>query len=200
MVSCGMDVSRARTVPGPLSALQKIGKYELIKELGKGATSVGVPGLRPVPEPPGRHQGGVSRGARRQGARQALPQALHHRGVARRQAFPSPHRRHLRRGGGRGGELHRDGVRGRHHARAVHAPRHPAAGAAHRRNHLQVRAGAGVRVQPGRHPPRHQARQHPSCGRIGHQDLGFRRGVDARPRKPPRCPASARRPTCRRSR
>ncbi len=35
-----MDVSRASTVPGPLSSLQKIGKYELIKELGKGATSV----------------------------------------------------------------------------------------------------------------------------------------------------------------
>ena len=35
-----MDVSRDRTVSGSLSALQKIGKYELIKELGKGATSV----------------------------------------------------------------------------------------------------------------------------------------------------------------
>ena len=35
-----MDVSRARTVPGSLSAPQKIGKYELIKELGKGATSM----------------------------------------------------------------------------------------------------------------------------------------------------------------
>ena len=34
-----MDVSRDRTVSGSLSALQKIGKYELIKELGKGATS-----------------------------------------------------------------------------------------------------------------------------------------------------------------
>jgi serine/threonine protein kinase len=35
-----MDVSRARTVLGSPSAPQKIGKYELIKELGKGATSV----------------------------------------------------------------------------------------------------------------------------------------------------------------
>jgi serine/threonine protein kinase len=35
-----MDISRARTFPGSLSAPQKIGKYELIKELGKGATSM----------------------------------------------------------------------------------------------------------------------------------------------------------------
>lgn len=39
MVSCSMDVSRARTVPNLTSALPKIGKYEVIKELGKGATS-----------------------------------------------------------------------------------------------------------------------------------------------------------------
>ena len=39
MVSCSMDVSRARTVPGLSSALPKIGKYEVIRVLGKGATS-----------------------------------------------------------------------------------------------------------------------------------------------------------------
>jgi serine/threonine protein kinase len=39
MVSCSMDFSRARTVPNLTSALPKIGKYEVIKELGKGATS-----------------------------------------------------------------------------------------------------------------------------------------------------------------
>jgi serine/threonine protein kinase len=34
-----MDFSRAATVPGLPSVLEKIGKYEVIKELGKGATS-----------------------------------------------------------------------------------------------------------------------------------------------------------------
>src|SRR5688572_2479776 len=34
-----MDFSRAATVPGLPAVLEKIGKYEVIKELGKGATS-----------------------------------------------------------------------------------------------------------------------------------------------------------------
>src|SRR5687767_4157703 len=34
-----MDFSRVATVPGLPSVLEKIGKYEVIKELGKGATS-----------------------------------------------------------------------------------------------------------------------------------------------------------------
>jgi eukaryotic-like serine/threonine-protein kinase len=39
MVSCGMEISRATTVSGLTSVPQKIGKYEVIRELGKGATS-----------------------------------------------------------------------------------------------------------------------------------------------------------------
>ena len=38
MVSCCMDISRT-TVPGLPAVLEKVGKYEIIKELGKGATS-----------------------------------------------------------------------------------------------------------------------------------------------------------------
>src|SRR4249920_77495 len=38
MVSCCMDQSRT-TVPGVSSVPQKVGKYEIIKEIGKGATS-----------------------------------------------------------------------------------------------------------------------------------------------------------------
>ncbi len=39
MVLCYMDFSRAATVHGLPAHLEKIGKYEIIKELGKGATS-----------------------------------------------------------------------------------------------------------------------------------------------------------------
>ena len=39
MVSCGMEISRATTVPGLAPVPQKIGKYEVIREIGKGATS-----------------------------------------------------------------------------------------------------------------------------------------------------------------
>jgi serine/threonine protein kinase len=39
MVSCGMEISRATTVSGLTVVPQKIGKYEIISELGKGATS-----------------------------------------------------------------------------------------------------------------------------------------------------------------
>ena len=39
MVLCRMDFSRAATVPGLPAVLEKIGKYEIIKPLGKGATS-----------------------------------------------------------------------------------------------------------------------------------------------------------------
>jgi serine/threonine protein kinase len=39
MVSCGMENARAMTVSGPGPLPQKIGKYEVISELGKGATS-----------------------------------------------------------------------------------------------------------------------------------------------------------------
>src|SRR5258706_11629254 len=38
MVSCCMDLSRT-TVPGLPSVLEKVGKYEIINEIGKGATS-----------------------------------------------------------------------------------------------------------------------------------------------------------------
>jgi len=40
MVLCAMDFSRNKTVPGLPASLQQIGKYEVIKELGKGATGV----------------------------------------------------------------------------------------------------------------------------------------------------------------
>ena len=39
MVSCGMEISRATTASGLTAVPQKIGKYEVISELGKGATS-----------------------------------------------------------------------------------------------------------------------------------------------------------------
>ncbi len=39
MVSCGMEISRATTASGLTAVPQKIGKYEIISELGKGATS-----------------------------------------------------------------------------------------------------------------------------------------------------------------
>ena len=39
MVSCGMEISRATLVSGPVPVPQKIGKYEIIREIGKGATS-----------------------------------------------------------------------------------------------------------------------------------------------------------------
>ena len=34
MVSCGMESTRGTTVSGPASAPQKIGKYEVIREIG----------------------------------------------------------------------------------------------------------------------------------------------------------------------
>lgn len=42
-----MDISRAPTVSVPTSAMKKIGKYEVIKELGKGATSAVYQALSP---------------------------------------------------------------------------------------------------------------------------------------------------------
>lgn len=39
MVSCGMEISRATTASGMTAVPQKVGKYEIISELGKGATS-----------------------------------------------------------------------------------------------------------------------------------------------------------------
>jgi serine/threonine protein kinase len=39
MVSCDMEISRATTASGQTAVPQKIGKYEIISELGKGATS-----------------------------------------------------------------------------------------------------------------------------------------------------------------
>jgi serine/threonine protein kinase len=42
-----MDISRTRTIPGPPPAVRKIGKYEIIREIGKGATSAVYQALDP---------------------------------------------------------------------------------------------------------------------------------------------------------
>ena len=125
-----------------------------------------------------RGQGGLQRVVPGPRARQALPQALPHRGVARRQAAAPAHLRDLRRGGRRQAALHRHGIRGRRHAGAVLPRRWAAAGRPRGRDRVQVHARARVRAQAGHHPPRHQARQHPLRRRHRREDHRLRRGAD----------------------
>ena len=47
MVLWRMDFSRAQTVPGLPAVVSNIGKYEVIRELGKGATSAVYQALDP---------------------------------------------------------------------------------------------------------------------------------------------------------
>ena len=160
--------------------MDKIGKFEIIKELGKGATSAVYQAYDPFQN-------------RQVAIKVVFPEALvdKEHGKRYRKLFVTeaslagklshPHIVAIYDAvAGRRAELHRHGVRRGHDARAVHAPPEPAAGPEYRRDRLQVRAGAGLRRQTGRDPPRYQARKHPDDRRSGHQDLRFWRSVDAR--------------------
>ena len=118
----------------------------------------GLPRLRRFPAPQRRDQAGARRvGAGRSDRRALLRALLRRRGGARRPAPASERRPDLRRGARSGRALPGHGVRRRQHAQAV-LPRRPAALArADRRDRLQVRDGARLRLPPGPDPPRRQA-------------------------------------------
>ena len=135
-------------------------------------------------------------------ARQDLPQAVPHRGVARRASSTTrtSRRSTTRSSSEDAGYIVMEYVAGRH-AGAVLQPGVAAAGRADRGDHLQVRARARLRAQAGRHAPRHQAGQHPALpGADRREDHRLRPGAQRSAPRPPRSPASARRPTCRPSR
>ena len=134
-----------------------IGKYRILGRLGDGATSEVFLGYDDFQ----RRNVAIKRvraGDRRRPDRQPLLRALlRRRGGARRPAAAPERRPDLRRRARPGGALPGHGVRRRQHAAPV-LPRRPAALArADRRDRLQVRDGARLRLSPGPDPPRRQA-------------------------------------------
>ena len=88
-----------------------------------------------------------ARGVPRPGVRHGVPLAVPERGFARRQAAPSAHRQHPRRGGGRGLRPHRDGAGHRRRPFAARHARQAAAGRRRAADRLQVLRRARVRVR-----------------------------------------------------
>ena len=141
----------------PLPA--KIGKYRVTGATRRRGDQRGVPRPRRLPEPRRRDQAGARRGPRRLDRGPSLGALLRRRGGARR-APPAPQRgADLRCGGRPGRAVPGDGVRAPA-ARCAVLPLRPAAAArADRRDRLQVRDGARLRVSPGPDPSRRQAGQ-----------------------------------------
>ena len=120
-----------------------------------------------------------ARGVPRPRVRHRLPLAVPERGLARRQAAPSAHRRHPRRGGEGGLGPHRDGGGHRRRPVAAREPRHAAAGRRRAADRLQVLRRARLRVRGGHRAPRHQAGEHHDAG-TRREDRRLRRRAAAR--------------------
>ena len=144
---------------------QQIGKYQVMRKLGRGRDQRGLPVPRPVRQPRRRDQGGVP------GARSTTPE----RGKLYRKLFVTeaslagklqhPHivqiydavvdDRHA---------LHRDGIRRRRHARAATAtPEHLLPVDKVVEIIFKCTRALEFAHKHGRHPPRHQAGQHPAA-------------------------------------
>ena len=155
--------------------MEKIGKYEIIRELGKGATSA----VYLANDPFANRQVAIklvradALGDKEHGKRfhklflteASLAGKLSHPHIVS----------HLRCGRRRGGQLSRHGIRRGRHPRAVHPARIPAAGQPRHRDHFQVLQGARLCASARHHSPRHQAGEHPAYRRNRHQDLRLRR-------------------------
>ncbi|MCK7492149.1 MAG: hypothetical protein MZW92_11315 [Comamonadaceae bacterium] len=182
-----------------------IGKYEILRKLGEGATSDrSTSATTPSPGARWRSRSVFPEVLQRRRARQACTAtcSLNEASLAGKLQHPA-HRADLRRGGRRRAALHRHGVRRRRHARsALPAPSNLLPVERVVEIVFKCSARARLRPPPRRHPPRHQAGQHPAHRRRHrHQDLRLRRGAD-RPRRRPHAGRRRRlaRPTCRRSR
>ena len=122
----------------------------------------GVPRPRRLPRPPGGDQARARAALgwrRHRGALQ--PALLRRRGRVGGPAAAPERGADLRRGGRRHAPVPGDGVRARRHAAPLLPRRRAAAAGAGGGNRLQVRDGAGLRVQAGADPPRREACQHP---------------------------------------
>ena len=117
----------------------------------------GLPRLRRLPAPERRDQAGALVDRRRPDRRPLFRALLRRRGGAGRQAAAPERGPDLRRRARPGRAVPGHGVRRRQHAAPV-LPRRPAALArADRRDRLQVRDGARLRLPPGADPSRRQA-------------------------------------------
>ena len=144
----------------------------------------GLPRLRRLPGPQCRDQAGTRLDRRRPDGRPLLGAFLRRRSGARRPSAAPERGADLRRRCRSARALPRHGVRGRQHAASV-LPRRPAALAgAGRRDRLQVRDGARLRLPPGPHPPRRQAREPARRAQQRHdhrrQDHRFRQRLEPR--------------------
>jgi hypothetical protein len=94
------------------SAWRRIGKYELVREIGRGATLYRLSWQRPFHEARGGGQGRLSGHSERSRTRPAVHPPVCQRGGADRQALAPAHRPDLRRRGRRPSLLHRHGICG----------------------------------------------------------------------------------------
>ncbi len=153
------------TVTAPKSASrkvpEKIGKYAVINEVGRGSTGIVLPFARRLLRARRCDQGLQHGCRRRRGACAHRPQDVPFRSASRGDASASAHSSYLRRGRRKRPLLHRDGARARRtHPRGVLPARQPASHRRYGRDHLQVREGAALRALARCDPSRHQTFEH----------------------------------------
>ena len=151
------------------SCQETIGKYPLMREIGSGRDQQVYLAARPVRRARRRDQGvpASTRGADAQ-QRAHAAQGVRRRGLARRQAQPPAHRRHLRRGGRAQPQLPRHGIRARQHARdALRRAERCCRSARWSRSSSSASRALEYALPARHHPSRHQARQHPAFAADG---------------------------------
>ena len=150
----------------------RLGRFDLLEELGAGSFGPCVPRDRRGAGPYRGDQGPPGRRAHVPGRCRTVPPRGPQRGPAHAPGHRDPPRGRARR---RRHVLSGRGVRPRHDAGATIARRSdpaPSRGRAARRG----RRGAGIRPSPRRDPPRHQALEHPDRRRRAPAPDGLRPG------------------------
>ena len=156
-----------------MAELSRIGKYEIRRELGRGAMGVVYEGYDPM----------IKRivalktiradqlaGENARGHDRPLPP----RSAGRGTAVAPQHRLHLRHRRGRGRLVHRDGVRQGPRAQGLLRGERAVRARRHRADHDADPGRARLLAQARRHPPRHQARERHPARRRRRQGRRFR--------------------------